>query len=56
MSTGGELLLSEKPHDAFNWQPPQAQVLDLAIDHHIEEIVPAYIALPDLIEAGGKDR
>jgi len=55
LSTGGHLSLSEKPLDAFNWQPPQAGALNLAVDHHVEDMVPTYIALPDLLEAGGAD-
>ena len=33
----------------------QATMRELAVDHHIEEMVLTYIALPDLIKAGGAD-
>ena len=37
---------------ACNWQSLQAVGLGLTIGHHVEEMTPTWIALPDLIGAG----
>lgn len=43
---GGQLSHSEKPLGEFNCQPPKTQGLDLVVDHHVEEMILAFIDLP----------
>jgi hypothetical protein len=52
---GGKLLLSPKLYNGLNWEAPEAHLLYLDVGHHIEDMVPEYIPLPDIIAAGGED-
>ena len=48
--------LCSKPSWALSWQLPDAPDLDLDIDQEIcDVVVPEYLPVVDLIEAGGED-
>lgn len=49
------LLLSSKPSGALRWQLPEAPDVELDIDQDIHDVVPEYLPVVEMIEAGGED-